>query len=733
MAIPNKVNVSDMTSDAMSKLAQITLHRKRQSNNNLNPKKGESVKVLLKKALATQKIILDDFGRIKKDYKKVRSIFETLQQHFIEYQRDKNKPKFDKLNSPFGRSKNGKSGSGGLFGLLSALGLGALGGGLGIISGFLMKSILKPALKIIKKAAKGVVKGIYKTGKSILKTILSASGKSIGDIPDLGDRNKRKPRGKRGIFSKVKDLIKKGGSSSKSIFNKSKKLFGRIGSKASSRLMSSAVNGQKLGLGKQIGKVAVRQVAGFIGRGAIAAGGAALGYPLLIASAAAAVGFGTYKLGRYLKLSERLDKIISKITAGKYNGIVDLLLGVADGSVGKDLFSWVKDKVSELFDDAIEFLKDKTDSILGKFSPFKDDDKNVTKDAGVEKGSSASNYAGGSEINSPNNNISNNDKTFNEIKQDLSSFYQNSISGGGGGSVSSMPSSSSSANDSSSSNNAATVKLSQKDAMYAITNGVATHVTSGFSSRRKHPKDGKVKPHNGVDIRADPGTKIYAIEDGIFGGNGSAKSKKGGGLQAWISGTPSGRRYGFAHLSKWLVKKGDRVKKGQAIALSGNSGASTGPHIHFTVSKPNSSAKVNPVGIKVPEVAKNQGDDGEGLHFSSATNNDEIKPKTCNVFSDTNNVLLKSVHENNEVKTISNSTVMNQINNSYSSAEPNNTSSSANKTTPKASKKASKPNSIIPNKKPSSAAVRGHVPDIEDPRGALRPEIMKASYSPLFL
>jgi len=85
--------------------------------------------------------------------------------------------------------------------------------------------------------------------------------------------------------------------------------------------------------------------------------------------------------------------------------------------------------------------------------------------------------------------------------------------------------------------------------------------------------------HEGLDFSADIGTPIRAAADGIVtlaevsGGYGNlVRIDHGSGLET---------RYG--HASKLLVKAGDRVVKGQEIALVGNTGRSTGPHLHYEI------------------------------------------------------------------------------------------------------------------------------------------------------
>ncbi len=86
--------------------------------------------------------------------------------------------------------------------------------------------------------------------------------------------------------------------------------------------------------------------------------------------------------------------------------------------------------------------------------------------------------------------------------------------------------------------------------------------------------------HSGIDIAVEEGTPVLAAQDGIV--INKFYNKGGYGISITID-HPDGYITKYAHLSAALVHKGDKIKKGQIIALSGNSGRSTGPHLHFEV------------------------------------------------------------------------------------------------------------------------------------------------------
>lgn len=98
---------------------------------------------------------------------------------------------------------------------------------------------------------------------------------------------------------------------------------------------------------------------------------------------------------------------------------------------------------------------------------------------------------------------------------------------------------------------------------------------------RFHPLLKKQHLHTGIDFSAKIGTPIYATADGVVE---FARKHYNGGYGNLIKIDHSfGFKTYYAHLDDLLVKRGDFVKKGQMIAYSGNSGVSTGPHLHYEI------------------------------------------------------------------------------------------------------------------------------------------------------
>lgn len=113
------------------------------------------------------------------------------------------------------------------------------------------------------------------------------------------------------------------------------------------------------------------------------------------------------------------------------------------------------------------------------------------------------------------------------------------------------------------------------------------HVSSPFGERTL---EGKKIFHNGIDFACPIGTKVYAVADGIAvrsGWENSDNVKQGYGLRVMQNMTWGGVKFfcWYGHLSEPLVKEGDKIHSGQLIGLSGNTGHSTGPHLHFGIRK----------------------------------------------------------------------------------------------------------------------------------------------------
>ncbi len=99
------------------------------------------------------------------------------------------------------------------------------------------------------------------------------------------------------------------------------------------------------------------------------------------------------------------------------------------------------------------------------------------------------------------------------------------------------------------------------------------------------------KRHAGIDFTANKGTEVYATGDGVV--VALERKKWGYGLSIIID-HGYGYQTRYAHLSKFKVKIGQKIKRGELIGLIGSTGKSTGPHLHYEVAV--NGVKVNPIG-----------------------------------------------------------------------------------------------------------------------------------------
>ena len=135
-----------------------------------------------------------------------------------------------------------------------------------------------------------------------------------------------------------------------------------------------------------------------------------------------------------------------------------------------------------------------------------------------------------------------------------------------------------------------TGETSSEESMVWPTEG--NKITSEFGTRTDPITGAKGTTHNGVDISVPTGTNVYAAEAGTVttaGFNTSAGN--------WVI-IDHGNGYitKYMHNSELKVSKGDKVEKGQVISLSGNTGDSTGPHLHFQIEY--NGTPINPLNFK---------------------------------------------------------------------------------------------------------------------------------------
>jgi murein DD-endopeptidase MepM/ murein hydrolase activator NlpD len=112
-------------------------------------------------------------------------------------------------------------------------------------------------------------------------------------------------------------------------------------------------------------------------------------------------------------------------------------------------------------------------------------------------------------------------------------------------------------------------------------------ISDGFGMRF-HPILHMRLMHEGIDLVADVGTHVHATGDGVV----SYVGQRGGYGNVVEINHGFGFSTVYGHLEKALVREGQKVKRGQVIALSGDTGLSTGPHLHYEVIK--NGVHVNP-------------------------------------------------------------------------------------------------------------------------------------------
>ncbi|MDH3990597.1 MAG: M23 family metallopeptidase [Gammaproteobacteria bacterium] len=128
-----------------------------------------------------------------------------------------------------------------------------------------------------------------------------------------------------------------------------------------------------------------------------------------------------------------------------------------------------------------------------------------------------------------------------------------------------------------------------KDRVYPQGRPVGSGWISSYFGKRTDPFTGKPANHTGVDFAGKNGAEIVAVADGVVTWS---SDRYGYGIMVEIN-HGGGYATRYAHNSENLVSVGDEVKKGQVVALMGETGRATGPNLHFEVLR--NGSRVNPV------------------------------------------------------------------------------------------------------------------------------------------
>ncbi len=126
-------------------------------------------------------------------------------------------------------------------------------------------------------------------------------------------------------------------------------------------------------------------------------------------------------------------------------------------------------------------------------------------------------------------------------------------------------------------------------AIQPVANKDLKRMASGYGMRM-HPIYKRRKMHTGMDFSAEQGTEIYATGDAIVAE--VENSRRGYGNHVVLN-HGYGYKTLYAHMTQYIVRRGEKVKRGQVIGYVGSTGTSVAPHLHYEVIK--NGEKVNPV------------------------------------------------------------------------------------------------------------------------------------------
>ncbi len=150
-------------------------------------------------------------------------------------------------------------------------------------------------------------------------------------------------------------------------------------------------------------------------------------------------------------------------------------------------------------------------------------------------------------------------------------------------------------------------RLAARPAIQPVRINDLTRFGSSFGMRF-HPITQQYKMHEGIDLTADRGTKVYATAEGIAT---EAEFTGGGYGNKIVLDHGYGYKTLYAHLNKILIEPGQYVNRGDVIGTVGNTGLSTCPHLHYEVHV--NGKKVNPINYYTSDLSAEEYDRIVGL------------------------------------------------------------------------------------------------------------------------